>query len=195
MRIGATSTAEARAAGSERQPSRSGTARSGDADAPVGAGDRVPRVEIVASDGRRLDLEALVSSTPTVLVVRPRGWSPLVDARLAGLWQIGRALAELGYQILVVGADGERTDDVSSATRAPRRRSREAAGVLASQGLPMPAVFVIGRGGRITFAHWNPDYRERLEPEKVLEAARAARSAEEDDQPAPIRQRTGVSGR
>lgn len=41
--------------------------------------------------------------------------------------------------------------------------------------LPHPAVFVINRKGVIRFAHVNPDFKVRLEPAKVLEAAKAAR--------------------
>lgn len=37
--------------------------------------------------------------------------------------------------------------------------------------LPHPAVYVVDRGGVIRFAHVNEDYKVRLDPEKVLEAA------------------------
>jgi peroxiredoxin len=40
--------------------------------------------------------------------------------------------------------------------------------------LPYPSVFVVDTAGVIRFAHVNPDYRMRLEPAKILEAARAA---------------------
>jgi peroxiredoxin len=40
--------------------------------------------------------------------------------------------------------------------------------------LPHPAVFVADTSGKIRFAHVNPDYKARLEPKKILEAARAA---------------------
>lgn len=36
--------------------------------------------------------------------------------------------------------------------------------------LPLPATYVIGRGGRILYAHIETDYRERAEPEHVLAA-------------------------
>lgn len=42
--------------------------------------------------------------------------------------------------------------------------------------LPHPAVFVADTNGAIRFAHVNPDYKVRLEPAKVLEAARAAKN-------------------
>lgn len=36
--------------------------------------------------------------------------------------------------------------------------------------LPVPATFVIGKDGRVQFAHVDPDYRERSDPEEVLAA-------------------------
>jgi len=41
--------------------------------------------------------------------------------------------------------------------------------------LPHPAVFVVKTTGIIRFAHVNPDFKVRLEPAKVLEAAKAAK--------------------
>lgn len=40
--------------------------------------------------------------------------------------------------------------------------------------LPVPAVYVVGRSGKIQFVYWNADYKQRLDPEKVLKAAREA---------------------
>jgi peroxiredoxin len=40
--------------------------------------------------------------------------------------------------------------------------------------LPLPATYVIGRDGRIVFAHVEADYRERAEPDDVLRAVKAA---------------------
>ena len=42
--------------------------------------------------------------------------------------------------------------------------------------LPHPAVFVADTAGKIRFAYSNPDYKVRLEPAKVLEAAKAAKN-------------------
>ena len=40
--------------------------------------------------------------------------------------------------------------------------------------LPHPAVFVADTGGKIRFAHVNSDYKVRLEPKRILEAAQSA---------------------
>ena len=39
--------------------------------------------------------------------------------------------------------------------------------------LPHPAVFIVDAGGIIRFVHFDPDYRERLDPAAILAAARA----------------------
>ena len=41
--------------------------------------------------------------------------------------------------------------------------------------LPHPAVFVTDTTGKIRFAHVNPDYKVRLKPAKILEAAQNAK--------------------
>ena len=41
--------------------------------------------------------------------------------------------------------------------------------------LPHPAVFIVDAKGVVRFAYVNEDYKVRLEPEKLLEAARATR--------------------
>jgi peroxiredoxin len=40
--------------------------------------------------------------------------------------------------------------------------------------LPVPSVFVLGKDGIIKFEYVNPDYKVRLEEEKLLEEARKA---------------------
>ena len=44
----------------------------------------------------------------------------------------------------------------------------------AARWLPVPAVYLIGRDGRVKFVHTNPDYKARLSAEQVLAAAQAA---------------------
>ena len=38
--------------------------------------------------------------------------------------------------------------------------------------LPVPAVYIVDRRGVIQFAHWSPDYKTRLDNEKLISAAR-----------------------
>lgn len=41
--------------------------------------------------------------------------------------------------------------------------------------LPVPAVYIVDKTGTIRFAHWDADYKKRLAPEDLLNAARKAR--------------------
>ena len=41
-------------------------------------------------------------------------------------------------------------------------------------GCRSPAVYIVGKDGRIAFAHWDPDYRVRLSGAELLKAAREA---------------------
>lgn len=50
----------------------------------------------------------------------------------------------------------------------------EAAAGRTHHKLPHPSVFVVGQGGIVQFAYVNEDYKVRLEPKKILEAARAS---------------------
>jgi peroxiredoxin len=40
--------------------------------------------------------------------------------------------------------------------------------------LPVPAVYIVGKDGRIAFAHWDPNYKVRLSATELLKAAREA---------------------
>jgi peroxiredoxin len=39
--------------------------------------------------------------------------------------------------------------------------------------LPMPATYVVEQGGRIVFAHVDPDYRKRIDPSAAVQALRS----------------------
>ena len=41
--------------------------------------------------------------------------------------------------------------------------------------LPYPSVFIVDKAGIIRFAYVNPDYKVRLDPAKILEAAHAVK--------------------
>lgn len=109
-------------------------------------------------------------------------------------------LADLGYQIFAVSPDqpeklsetmeenqltyqlltdrelkvAEAFGLVYRVDEATRNQYREYGIHLEYGKLPVPAVFVIDRSGKIQFQYANPDHRVRLDPAVVLAAARAA---------------------
>ena len=48
--------------------------------------------------------------------------------------------------------------------------------------LPVPAVFIVGTDGRIKFVYANPDYKTRLAPDVLLQAAESALEQVSDDE-------------
>lgn len=47
--------------------------------------------------------------------------------------------------------------------------------------LPIPAIYIVDQQGRVVFAHSNPDYRERLDPQKLLVALEKSSAEPRDD--------------
>lgn len=64
------------------------------------------------------------------------------------------------------------TDELVSKYKNEFQIDIEAASGQTHHLLPHPAVFIVGRDGVICFAHVNPDYKSRLEPQAILKAAR-----------------------
>ena len=87
------------------------------------------------------------------------GYRLLSDAKM-------RAARALGIAFHVAEATLEQYEDYGI-------RLEEASGQT-HHLLPVPSVFIAGTDGVIRFAHSNPDYKVRLEPEKVVAAAEEA---------------------
>ena len=92
--------------------------------------------------------------------------------------------AKLGYRLLS-DSDAEaakafgiafKVDDATvEKYKASYQIDLEAAAGNKNHLLPHPAVFVTDMSGKIRFAHVNPDYKVRLEPAKIVEAARSVK--------------------
>lgn len=93
---------------------------------------------------------------------------------------------ELGYTLLS-DADAEAAEAFGIAFTVPETLvstyksdyniDLEAASGRTHHRLPHPSVFVVGRDGVVRFDHVNEDYKVRLDPAKILEAAREAARA------------------
>lgn len=109
------------------------------------------------------------------------------------------ALTKLGYQILALSPDKPTPGGPETTARVYSDASMAAArafglayrvndtlfeklksygiDILKASGenhkqLPVPAVFVIGADGKVTFQYVNPDYSQRLHPDVLLAVAR-----------------------
>ncbi len=95
-------------------------------------------------------------------------------------------IAGLGYTIYS-DADAQAAIALGIAFRAAQstidRRGEkgqdiEGSSMLLHSVLPVPAVFAVGRNGRIAFAYANPDYKVRLPADELLQVARELAAAE-----------------
>ena len=38
--------------------------------------------------------------------------------------------------------------------------------------LPVPAVFMVGKNGKVQYTHYDPNYKKRLEPKELIATAK-----------------------
>ncbi|MFC1525183.1 peroxiredoxin family protein [Candidatus Latescibacterota bacterium] len=105
--------------------------------------------------------------------------------QLVQLQELTSELDSLGYQVLAV-SPGPAEDLIKAATRSgvtfplladPGLKVSQAFGLAfgaPGRELPVPAVYVLDREGRIHFEYVNPNYAVRLHPDVLTAAARAA---------------------
>jgi peroxiredoxin len=78
---------------------------SADAICPRMTGQSLPPLSLTTASGEAFDVTAAVAARPTVLVFYRGGWCPYCNTQLAGLKDIEKELAGLGYQVFAVSPD------------------------------------------------------------------------------------------
>jgi peroxiredoxin len=126
-------------------------------------------LELRAYQARLAEIEAMGAALVAVSPERPDhslSTAEKNDLRFAVLSDIGGELASaLGIRFTL--SEAVRPFYEKAGHALPDRNGD------GSWALPMPASFVIARGGRIALAAIEPDYRKRLEPRAALEALHA----------------------
>lgn len=166
---------------------------------PLLVGQSVPNVDLTTVKGRSYDLAEAISEQPTLLIFYRGGWCPFCNMHLAELQSIQNDLKELGYQILAISMDRPDrlresldehdlaytllSDSAAAATKAfglAYKATRSNTERLESYSgrdhhiLPVPAAFIVGTEGMITFEYINPNYKVRVKSDVILAAAKAA---------------------
>jgi len=172
---------------------------------PLGTNVPIPDVTVKTAEGKPFKLKSETAGKPTVLIFYRGGWCPFCTRHLAELAKSQQQLTELGYQILAIGADApaelpptaERhhlgytlLSDVDmqasdafglafyldeATTKRYEGRFKLSARHNGRYWLPVPAVYLVDKNGRIVFTHTNPDYKKRLPIEELLTVARQIR--------------------
>jgi peroxiredoxin len=169
---------------------------------PLLIGEQIPKLILSKASGETFDLNKSVAQKPTILVFYRGGWCPYCNKQLSGLQQVEPELAKLGYQILAVSTDNPDNlaktltksklsytllsdADLNAAKRfgiAFKGPKNYDAFLPAASGgknvdklLPVPAVFILDKKGKILFEYINPDITQRLSASLLKAAAVAVR--------------------
>lgn len=161
---------------------------------PLLIGEKIPDVELKATNGSNQQLYNIIGQKPTVLLFYRGGWCPYCNAHLAEIQEAQNEVLSLGYQIVAVSPDspenlqatgekqnlayrlysdggGELTKAIGIAFKAPERstdRLIEFSGGQNEGFLPVPSVFIVDTSGKIMFEYINPDYKTRLSADLLL---------------------------
>ncbi|MDT0554060.1 peroxiredoxin-like family protein [Urechidicola vernalis] len=163
---------------------------------PLKIGATIPAVEVTSYLGKSKSISKIVSEQKTVLVFFRGGWCPYCNKHLAAVGAIQDQISELGYQVIAISPDSpeklsenidknslkyELYSDASTelmqamglAITAPERYSNmllDFSDDKNSDVIPVPAVYILNTNGKVLYNYVNPNYKERLEEDELLEA-------------------------
>ncbi len=195
----ATITSPAFAAGSRSK--NKGVAPSAEAAKPLAVGSPLPDTKVTTESGETVKLSKALAGKPTALVFYRGHWCPYCMKHLAGLKEIAGELEGMGINLVAVTPDkpeyiaeakekAELSIDIYSdpkldAAKAmglafqldPQTAKRYKKHLVESTGhdtgqLPVPAVFLTDKSGKITWVFSQPDFKVRLSNEEFLAAAK-----------------------
>jgi hypothetical protein len=72
---------------------------------PLLIGKKIPDIEIISAESRKISLREIVSKQSAILLFYRGGWCPFCNAHLADVEEITTEIKALGYQIIAVSPD------------------------------------------------------------------------------------------
>jgi peroxiredoxin len=168
---------------------------------PLAVGAELPDVEVKSAEGETVKLRAALAEKTAVIVFYRGHWCPACMKQLQGLDKIVPDLEANGTSLVAIGTDKPKivaetikktnfgfplySDSDLSAAKAMGlayqldAKSLETYGptLLENTGhdsgqLPVPAVFLVNKEGKIVFVHSDPNYKVRLSNEELLAAVK-----------------------
>ena len=151
---------------------------------PLKAGGAAPSAPLKGSDGKETSLKEVAAGKPTVLIFYRGGWCPYCNIHLKELIQVEGELRKIGYQLIALSPENpgdvkgtidqnELTYKLFSDVNAENSKAFGLAFSNNGQVLPVPAVYLIDKTGKIVYAHSNPNYTDRLSGGSILKEAKA----------------------
>ena len=171
---------------------------------PIEVGSTAPDVRIHDMDGQSVQLSALISKQPAIVIFYRGSWCPYCTRHLAELGKIENEILKAGYQIIAISPDRPETIVETSEGEALAYSLYSDSSMEAAQAfglafqvdtatlekydhhgidlekasgqshhwLPVPALYVLEKDGRIKFRYFDANYKERLSSEALLQAIR-----------------------
>lgn len=161
---------------------------------PLPVGKMAPNVTLKTLEDKPTTLAAAFNQKPTVLIFFRGQWCPFCTRQLAGLAEVYPKLQELGYQMIAIAPDSPQNLKKMHANASlnytlladtnyeailnfqvafkvePNRVARQ------GKYLPVPTVYLIDAKGKITFLHFDPNYRKRISADALFAAAKKSQS-------------------
>ncbi len=164
--------------------SDAGLPRSPEEVKPIGKGGQAPSATLKGSDGKSTSLKEVISGKPTVVIFYRGGWCPYCNIHLKELILVEGELRKIGYQLIALSPENpgdvkgtidqnELTYKLYSDVNAENSKAFGLAFSNNGQVLPVPAVYLIDKSGKIVYAHSNPNYTDRLSGGSILKEAKA----------------------
>ena len=150
-------------------------------------------------DGTAIRLMDSLATKPTIIIVYRGGWCPFCNRHLAEIGERMKEITELGYQVIAISPDakveadltqtknnlpyqiysdgsGEFSKAVGIAFEAPERYNEKLLKYSDNENtgfLPVPSLFVVNREGFIRFEYINPEYKERMSADLLIEVLKS----------------------
>ncbi|MCG8373285.1 MAG: AhpC/TSA family protein [Balneolales bacterium] len=167
---------------------------------PLLINETIPDVEVRTIENEAISLHDVVKTKPTMFVFYRGGWCPYCSRHMVELKQIEEEILEIGYQIIAISVDRpEALKETLTENELPYTLlSDSPADALKGFGiaykvddatveryksvgihledhqiLPAPAVYIVDQEGTVKFQYVNPNYRERINGDVLLAAAKA----------------------
>lgn len=169
---------------------------------PLLVGESIPILNLLSSTGESFDVNKSVAAKQTILVFYRGGWCPYCSKQLAGLQEIEKDLAAMGYQVIAISTDSPDNLNASKdkakltytllsdadlsaskkfgiAFKSPKGYDKflptTSGGKNVDKLLPVPSVFILNKKGKIVFEYINPNITERLSSSLMKAAAMSLR--------------------
>ena len=148
------------------------------------AGRTAPAFTLPDRDGASVDLSKVIGTKPVVLVFYRGVWCPFCQAQMTQIGRDKAAFVKSGAAVYAISdedpaaqqkmRDEHGLDFITFLSDKTGTAAGKYAGVYEGRTTLKPAVFVIGKDGKVKYAYLNDNYKLRAADQDILKAVQAA---------------------